>query len=376
MHYVIKEIQKIRNENNIKCVECFNNPYSVLVDEKNRTHTLYCFSLPIKRDSRFIDRSFSHYKNKTSFEGSNGNIVISNNIMMKNDYGECYIDVPGILAEKTIDSLFFTTDAGKIKISPTTNGLTFLIPCSMEHTPKFRLHLNQKPFGVRSNGKYYAWMREKFIPFLTVSAIGYSKSGKSITEPCIIETKEINEYDYLFSCSPVQFKSGFVLFEINLYEKKLFQDTTVESKNPKQNNAFGSTAFLGRTEAFGEQWLYFRAELNPIIPHLTDRKILRVQFYLPCFCGEKAMLSAHSIQSRFCSFGSNWTSRVAPTIPLCMATNNHGYYAFDLPNQMMELTRGINIVIRQHMDKISEKATGIYTGDSYYRSPILKINYI
>ena len=43
-----------------------------------------------------------------------------------------------------------------------------------------------------------------------------------------------------------------------MYERKLFLDTTVESKNIDVNNAFGSIAFIGNTDIFGEQWLYSR----------------------------------------------------------------------------------------------------------------------
>ena len=71
-----------------------------------------------------------------------------------------------------------------------------------------------------------------------------------------------------------------ILFEINLYERKLFLDTTVESKNIGVNNAFGSIAFVGDTEQFGEQWLYSRPAFS-LISELYEKSLNYAVLHIP-----------------------------------------------------------------------------------------------
>lgn len=88
--------------------------------------------------------------------------------------------------------------------------------------------------------KFFALMSEKFRPFVVVSCIGTVSEGSNIIAPAKISFLKITDRKYEITVSPCSTLGESVFFEINLHEAKLFQDTTVESNNPKTNNAFGS----------------------------------------------------------------------------------------------------------------------------------------
>ena len=106
----------------------------------------------------------------------------------------------------------------------------------------------------------------------------------------------------------------FLCFEANLYEPKLFQDTTVEQKAPNQNNVYASVGFVGTTEQLGEQWLYSR----PDIFQITEENcglIEKVWLHIPKFFGNAKFGNAKYLkvfvpQKRFCSFGTTWNNQV------------------------------------------------------------------
>ena len=96
-------------------------------------------------------------------------------------------------------------------------------------------------------------MREKFIPLVTVSCVGTLSVNGDLVSPCEILSQEVNSMEYVLTFVPHSNVCKNLLFEVNMQETKLFQDTTVESKNPTMNNAFGGVAFIGNTKAFGVQ---------------------------------------------------------------------------------------------------------------------------
>ena len=164
--------------------------------------------------------------------------------------------------------------------------------------------------------------------------------------------------------------------EANLYEPKLFQDTTVESKNAKVNNVFGGIGFIGSTKEFGDQWLYSRLDFTKI-SELNDKKILRVVFHLPKLNTAAIELTSSKVAARFCSFGSTWDNKIAEASAFNESQITDNYIDLNLmpvlTDKQGRLQRGEGFIL-----KAKKKNSGfavIATGDNYFAPQILEINY-
>lgn len=67
-------------------------------------------------------------------------------------------------------------------------------------------------------------------------------------------------------------------FEVNIFEEKIFFDTTVGSKNVYLNNVYGGLAVIGRSIQFGEQILYTKLLLNEFLD-LSPNCIKSIKLY-------------------------------------------------------------------------------------------------
>ena len=158
-----------------------------------------------------------------------------------------------------------------------------------------------------------------------------------------------------------------------MQETKLFQDTTVESRHPKMNNAFGGTAFLGQTDIFGEQWLYSRLEFSNL-PQLQNKRILKAILHIPKLNNSNCLLTIHHISARFCSFGSNWKNKISITDPLTESVISNGYYHLDITNLIRDIKKkSENYVIRAK--DLNSKPAIISTGDSFFKPQILEVKF-
>ena len=99
-------------------------------------------------------------------------------------------------------------------------------------------------------------MKSEYQPFFVLSGLFGRVKGRSY--PLKMEAKREKDGFEITIAGGTDTEK--LLFEMNLHVPKLIFDTTVESKNPAKNNVFGSVAFLGRTEEYGEQWLYSRID--------------------------------------------------------------------------------------------------------------------
>ena len=99
-----------------------------------------------------------------------------------------------------------------------------------------------------------------FHTLLSISCLGASKTYKYNTGPAVIKYQKITDIKYNITISPYNNHSKYLFFEVNSYEHKAVQDTTVESATPQKNNAFGGVAFVGNSKIFGEQWLYSKID--------------------------------------------------------------------------------------------------------------------
>ena len=205
---------------------------------------------------------------------------------------------------------------------------------------------------------------------------GTSDADGSIISPAKISYQKITDRKYTIMVTPCSSQGKYVLIEANLYEEKLFQDTTVESKNPNINNAFGGVGFIGNTKEFGEQWLYTRLNFAKIT-ELNDKKILNAILHLRKLNNNAVELTLSKVSSRFCSFGSTWDNKITETVSLTDSKITDHYIDLNLTsvltNNHSRLSTGEGFVLRAK--KQSSGFSVINTGDNYFIPQILEINY-
>ena len=168
-----------------------------------------------------------------------------------------------------------------------------------------------------------------------------------------------------------------MFYEINLYEPKLFRDTTVESRYPTENNAFGSVAFLGRTNTYGEQWLYSAIDISKM-PELLDRKILKALWHLPQYTNNDRAISAFGVSSRFCSFGSTWQNKIQETERITGSIIQEGYQTLDITSIITDKDTPYLIQSEGLILKPKGEDRGfltVATGDSCLTPQILEISF-
>ena len=256
-------MRKLRNEDVLDINSNNTNRYSLIVNEGNHTSTAYCFGSPIYNyeSKKIIDRVFEQSQNGFVLKGSNSNVFIGRDGIK----GERY-DGKNFFVKLSCGNLSYENTyikAGKLIIKPTLNGVSVKIP--IENLPfNFNIIVDEYNYQTQHNTKYFALMEEKFVPFVVVSAIGESDERNKVIAPAIISCKSIETGTAEISINSTENKGQYILFEINVYEPKLFQDTTVETGHLLENNAFGTVGFVGKSICLGEQWLYIRPDITKL----------------------------------------------------------------------------------------------------------------
>ena len=367
MYSVISEINKLRDGRKLN-IDCKNsNRYRLVTAEEDGTKTAYCFGVPVynRETGKLIDLHFQKDRDTLCVQGSDMRAFLKDDIALVNRTGRI-----------TLCSENFTP-GGACDVIPTTNGIALRVPCTGEKTHSVTMTAEPPFMGVRGNNKCFSLMCEEFQPFVTVSCIGTLDTEGKISAPCSIDYQKTDEKKFTFTVTPQGAGAGAVFYEINLYEPKLFRDTTVESMYPTENNAFGSVAFLGRTNAYGEQWLYSAIDISKI-PELLDRKILRALWHVPQYTSNDITLSAFGVSSRFCSFGSTWQSKIRETEQITGSVIRGEYQTLDITpvitdRDTQNLTHSEGLILR-----IGEKDGGfltVATGDNCLTPQILEINF-
>lgn len=370
---VLNEIMKLRNGAPITIDYHNSNRYQVVIQEMNGTKTAYCFGVPVyNRQSRKLI-SLKFYENGGVWNvcGSDTHITMVNEILMENENSFCKICLPegrAYIAGKE-------ARYGNTKIFPTLNGILVKVPCTANQIYETKLLSGQPFMEIRANDRCFSLMREGFKPFVTVSCIGVLGGSGRIIAPCGLEYQKNSDTEYTLALHHTSPYGTALLFEINLHEEKLFQDTTVESLHPEVNNAFGGTAFVGHTAAYGEQWLYARPDFSKL-PELYDKQIRKAVLHLPQYGGSEA-LTAFGLSTRFCSFGSNWKNKVQETKAVVKSTLSNGYQSLDITGMITDSTHFLK-PSEGFILKPKGKGSGfcaVSTGDSYFAPQILEMNF-
>lgn len=373
MESIIKEISKLRNGRPLQIDRNNSNRYRIVTGEYDGSKTSYCFSVPIynKRNGKLADFSFKHNGGISYVSGSTAEISVSDYIMLDTGNNFCRISIP-----KRTDYNSNVIRCEDTEISPTLNGVVIKADCTRKKNYKFNLRVGQPFMNARKNDKYFSLMTEDFKPFVTVSAVGTVGAGNQIISPAVIREEVVGDREYIIEVISSSPAGRYILFEVNMYEPKLFQDTTVESANPHINNAFGGTAFLGHTSLFGEQWLYTRPDFSRI-PELMGRRVKKTVLHIPQLNSNNSLLSAYRIPNRFCSIGSNWDNKVTSGPLAATSEISNGYQSIDVSDLITEgnskcITVTDGLILKSNTKNKSFSA--ISTGDSYFAPQILEVN--
>ena len=375
MQSVIGEISKLRKGSPIIIDYHNSNRYRLVVQENNGTKTAYYFSTPIynRRSRKMIDMKFQFNGGAIFSTGSDTNITVSKNVLMENAEGSCSIELPqkcNLISSQEIH-------CGNITLIPTINGVAFKCSLKTNETATFIVDVGQPFLNVRANDKCFALMKERFRPFVVFSCVGSVDATGNVIAPAKMEYQKLTDKRYRIAISSMSPLAQSVLFEANLYENKLFQDTTVESMNPSTNNAFGSVGFIGNSSAYGEQWLYSRLDYSRI-PEIMDKRIDKAVLHMPKLNQSKVEFSAYKVSARFCSFGSNWDNKIPGETPVSDSSSQSGYQSLDFPSLLVDvrtktITKSEGLILKPKI-----KGTGfsvIATGDSYLAPQIMEINF-
>ena len=374
MNSILGEISALRKGSPLVIDYKNSNRYRLVAIEPNGTKSAYYFSSPIynSRTRKAVDMKF-HSKNGVAYTtGSNANITVGSNIRMENAEGSCVISLSEHISHISETEIVCANK----RLYPTTNGIAIRSLYNEGKGCTFSIEISKPFLEVRANDKYFALMSERFRPFVSFSCIGTADVNGNIISPAKISYQKITDRKYtvsVFPCSPL---GKSVLIEANLYEPKLFQDTTVESKNAKVNNAFGSIGFIGITKEFGEQWLYSRPDFTKM-SELNDKKIVRAILHLPKLNTGAVELTSSKVAARFCSFGSTWDNKIAEASSFNESQITDHY--IDL-NLMPVLTdkQGRLLSSEGFILKVKRKNlwfSVVATGDNYFFPQILEVNY-
>ena len=374
MNSILGEISTLRKGAPLVIDYKNSNRYRLVAIEQNGTKTAYYFSSPIynNRTRKAVDLKL-HLKDGVAYTtGSNANITVGSSIRMENSEGSCVISLSEQISRISETEIVYTNK----RLYPTVNGIALRSFCNDGNGCTFSVEISKPFLEVRANDKYFALMSERFRPFVSFSCIGTSDVNGNIIAPAKISYQKITDRYYTVSVIPCSSLGKSVLIEANLYEPKLFQDTTVESKNSNINNAFGCIGFIGSTKEFGEQWLYSRPDYTKM-SELNDKKILSAILHLPKLNTGAVELTVSKVAARFCSFGSTWDNKIDEASTFNEPQITDHYIDLDfmpvLTDKQGRLQRGEGFIL-----KAKRKNSGfsvVSTGDNYLFPQILEVKY-
>ena len=332
----------------------------------------YYFGTPIynTNSSKLIRCKFVSSKGYYKFVGSNCEVTVTaTQIKLIRGEQHFVINLGKIYSWVVCDGCLVTN---QLSIVPTYNGVCIegnLLQMSFNTVVNFGYQ------NIRTSQNCVCFMESRFKPIVVMSAL-FSEKQKTGCHPLQIKyhgttSKEGNLS--FFSEDPLY---NYGICEINFYEPKLIQDTPVSGKHPKENNAFGPIAFIGKSALFGTQWLYTRLDVNKL-PDLQHKHIREIKLYIPRFTNSSFALDTFELSNRFCSFGSTWSNKVAKENRHDAVKINSRYACVDLTQHYTNrglLTEAAGVVITP--TRASELGyQAISTGDSYIMPPILCVKY-
>ena len=372
MKNILNEIEKLHKEG-LSIDRSNTNRYRLLLDNKT-SKTAYYFSCPIyeEQSGKLVDLQFKRCNNAFIFNGSNAKVLVQDDcVTLENASGRlsfCLPDSNYCLRENTLAAKTHT-------IRPTLNGIELTFKSDLGFIPVLRLKTVRPFFDVRANKKTVSLMDDRFLPFATVGLIGVKRGEE--WQPSSISLQQESGQSFIVGFDPRGEEKCEITVEIGLYENKLIQDTTVESRNAYENNVYGASAFLGYTDLCGEQWLYSKFDTQKL-SDLFGVHLIKAQLYIPKLCKEAERLSAFRVATRFCSFGSNWENKVAGSIEIPDLQTTERFVILDVTKQLNDCFHGALENQGGFILKSAERHGGysvLSTADSYAAPQILKVEF-
>ena len=111
---------------------------------------------------------------------------------------------------------------------------------------------------------------------------------------------------------------------------------------------------------------------------MLDRPIRKAVWHLPKLGGADVRLTAHEASARFCSFGSNWTNKIAVAALETESCACNGYVDLDVTHILTDSKTGFIKRSEGWVVRTKVKGSGfaaVATGDSYYTPQILELNF-
>lgn len=376
MDSILNEIKKIRKEKALDLDLSNSNRHRIVVCNDDGTKTAYCFSAPIYNINtlRVVGLKFNKIGNRITATGSNTLLEFTDKILMKNHAGMCSVVFDSVFTYND-DNSIFCGENDIVRL--TSNGFACTCDISNKSELSFEINTSDKYNYVLKNNGYFSLMHKKFRPFLIISCIGCLDKSGNVIAPAEILSEQISDCKWRFTITPCIENCSCIKFEINLYEQKLFQDTTVESLNPSKRNAYGGVAFIGNTKWFGKQWLYIRPEILPNVD-LIGKRTNYILMRLPRLSDDSIPIIAFETARKFCSFGSRWEKKVPSSKFIGTLAYDENYAKLDITNLVLSDEKNRISVIGGIIIKSDEndmKFVALATGDNYNTPPILEINY-
>lgn len=374
MRSVMDTVMCLRGGNPFCYSDDNNNMYRIVSKEADGSSTAYYFSTPIYRrmDCKPVELRFALVNGNPVFHGSDARISYDGeSLFLQSGIGSLLVSFDGARALECVSGMLRNES---VQIRPTLNGIAVAAACSREETFSFTLSTTDVYKKIRNTEAYIAFMHGRFEPFFVISGL-YAHSLGGGLQPVKLSLERIDENTYHVSVRTSAKASSTVVFEINMYEGKFFQDTPVSSRLPDKNNCFGSVAFLGQTQQFGEQWLYTKTSRKKVFD-IEQSTICSVKMHIPVFEADVQSLAVYLPQERFCSFGSTWAKKVPCGDLLGMAQKKDDYFTVDMTALLTNpetgrLRKAEGIVLRLPQGGHAVLATG----DCCMMPQILEVNY-
>ena len=372
MRSVLEEIIKLRNGKPATVDKSNSNRYRLLLSEADGSKTAYYFSAPIyhAKNGKLLYPEFSEKDGYALLSGTYCSTIIGETVELSNENGSCLLRMPGEITNITPEKI----QKGNVAVVPTLCGVAFRADCKEGFS--FELETSDTSFPARANNKCFCLMQEKFRPFVTVSCVGTLDENENVIAPCRVICQKKQSGIYHITILPESYGKK-VFFEVNLYESKLLQDTTVSSLDAYSNNAFGSVAYLGETSLFGEEWLYVRPDLGKM-PELRTAKIESAIIHIPRLSSTALPLRAHGITARFCSFGTNWSNKILSSPEYAESVVKEGYVDIPATSFFADGGTGFLKVTNGWILKPTRKNSGfaaLSTADSSFAPQILEVKF-
>ena len=366
---MLDTIRQLRGTGNFK-IDIQNSNRHCLLVQANQEKTAYCFSSPIYNSvsGRLVNFEFKKNEHEYIHLGTSSRVRINkNNCIFEDSNGKAYIT----FMEKLSIQVGHQSTLSDISLFPSLNGIICIV---RKRKIVFRLKTEAITHSIRYHPTCFSVMRDKYKPFLSIASIFATDKIEEIT-PVEITYSKISNQEYEIEL--INNDEGIFYFEINLYEPKLFQDTTVESLNPNQNNAYGAIAFIGKTNMFGEQWLYSRPDFSKV-SDLASEKIEKVFWHIPILNGNTQNVDVYIPQKRFCSFGSTWNKKVNSSTKIASSNNTGRYLTIDVTTMFTSrikntLVNNEGLILRKPKEK--NNFIAISTGDCYSAPQIMEIKF-